>query len=344
MEPGTLKIIRGLSQLTENPLSDSDSGPPVCTIGFFDGVHRGHASLVGDLKRWAAEVGGTSTVITFSNHPKEITQGQAPAMLTPVANRLQHLEEMGVEVVILLEFDEDLASWSPERFVDEVIRESLQCRHLLMGFDSAFGQGAQGTFEYLQQLDLSGMELRSSPPLLIEAEAVSSSAVRQCVETGDLRRAGLMLGRPYSLSGPVITGDQRGRTIGFPTANLDPGAVLVPPVGVYLGRVLIDPTDSAQGGESTEVWPVAINIGRRPTFGTPEAPEGTPFDPRLDRLEDHLDGFSGDLYGSIIEIEFHRRLRGERKFASLDSLKQQIVRDVESLRDWWRGFESGISV
>ena len=332
-----LNIIRGLSELKNTDFSESGVQIPVCTIGFFDGVHRGHASLVKDLSRWAQQLGGTPMVITFANHPKEITLGHAPAMLTPVSTRLQQLEELGIEWVILLEFDEDLASWSAERFVDEVIQECVQCRHLLMGFDSAFGQGARGTFDYLQQLNLADLELRSSPPLLVEGEAVSSSAVRACLQEGDLRRVTLMLDRPYSLSGPVITGDQRGRTIGFPTANLDPGKVLVPPVGVYVGRAIL----LEEGGSPGEIWPTAINIGRRPTFGTPEAPEGTPFDPALDRLEAHLDGFSGDLYGRTIAIEFHRRLRGERKFSSLDSLKQQIVRDVESLRDWWRGFDGG---
>ncbi len=334
MESGTLKIIRGLTELSETSIAT-----PVCTVGFFDGVHRGHASLVGDLMRWAGDVGGTATVITFSNHPKEITLGHAPAMLTPVETRLERLQEMGVEVVVLLDFDADLAQWSAEKFVHEVIEERISCQRLLMGFDSAFGQGARGTFEYLQQMELPRLELRSSPPLLIEAEAVSSSAVRKCLEEGNLRRAQLMLGRPYSLSGPVIVGDQRGRSIGFPTANLDPGAVLVPPVGVYLGRAIVQ----AEEDQPEEVWPAAINIGRRPTFGTPEAPEGTPFDPSLDRLEAHLDGFSGDLYQRQIEIEFYRRLRGERKFASLDSLKQQIVRDVESVRDWWQAFSGDSS-
>jgi riboflavin kinase/FMN adenylyltransferase len=148
----------------------------------------------------------------------------------------------------------------------------------------------------------------------------------------------------------VIVGDRRGASIGFPTANLDPGPVLVPPVGVYLGSVILGTSilgtsilgTSKSPGEVAAIdneptsWPAAINIGRRPTFGTPEAPEGTPFDPQLDRLEAHLDGFEGDLYGQIITVELHRRLRGERRFESLDALRRQIVRDVESLRDWWQ--------
>ena len=320
-----LKTIYGLAQLQETPIAT-----PVCTIGFFDGFHKGHASLMIDLLRWSEELSGTSTVLTFSTHPKQVVQGMAPAVLTPLDRRLELLEETGVETVVVLPFDEELSRWSPERFLEEVLVEALDCRHLLMGFDSAFGAGAQGTASYLQSLDPLPLELRTSPPLLIEGEAVSSSAVRRCVEGGDLTRASRLLGRSYSLRGTVITGDRRGRTIGFPTANLDPGPVLVPPVGVYLGTVTV-----LESEKSAVAWPAAINLGRRPTFGSPEAAEGTPFDPQLDRLEAHLDGFEGDLYGASIEVEFHRRLRGERRFESVDALKRQIVRDVESLRDWW---------
>ncbi|NCG57428.1 MAG: hypothetical protein GWP35_11055, partial [Proteobacteria bacterium] len=134
-----MKIFRDLSELSKAGIDR-----PVCTIGFFDGVHRGHASLVADLLRWSTEIQGTPTVITFSNHPKEVTLGDAPAMLTPVEQRLEYLEKMGIEVVILLTFDEELSHWSPEKFVSHVIQDSLDCRHLLMGFDSAFGAGAQG--------------------------------------------------------------------------------------------------------------------------------------------------------------------------------------------------------
>ena len=169
--------------------------------------------------------------------------------------------------------------------------------------------------------------------------------MRLTLEEGDLTRAQRLLGRPFSLRGEVIVGDRRGASIGFPTANLDPGPVLVPPVGVYLGSVILgssilgtskSPGEVAASDNESNSWPAAINIGRRPTFGTAEAPEGTPFDPQLDRLEAHLDGFEGDLYGQIITVELHRRLRGERRFESLDALRRQIVRDVESLRDWWQ--------
>jgi riboflavin kinase/FMN adenylyltransferase len=317
----------------------------VCTIGFFDGFHRGHASLMNDLLRWSEELSGTSTVITFSTHPKLVVLGSAPAVLTPLERRLELLEAMGIDTVLVLPFDEQFSRISPEQFIREVLVGALATQHLLMGFDSAFGQGAKGTAQYLQQIPDLPLEVRLSPPLMMEGEAVSSSVVRSTLQEGDLTRAQRLLGRPFSLRGEVIVGDQRGASIGFPTANLDPGPVLVPPVGVYLGSVILGSAILGSAKRSGEVaarenesnrWPAAINIGRRPTFGTPEAPEGTPFDPQLDRLEAHLDGFEGDLYGQIITVELHRRLRGERRFESLDALRRQIVRDVESLRDWWQ--------
>ncbi|MDE0960670.1 MAG: riboflavin biosynthesis protein RibF [Planctomycetota bacterium] len=324
-----MKILCGLESLASDP-----PRRPVCTIGFFDGFHRGHASLMDDLLRWSEEVSGTSTVITFSTHPKQVVLGSAPAVLTPLERRLELLDSTGVDTVVVLPFDEQLSRISPEQFIADVLVGALGSQHLLMGFDSAFGQGAKGTAQYLQQIPNLPLELRLSPPLIMEGEAVSSSVVRATLEEGDLTRAQRLLGRPFSLRGEVILGDQRGASIGFPTANLDPGPVLVPPVGVYLGSVILG--GPQQPGEDCKTWPAAINIGRRPTFGTPEAPEGTPFDPKLDRLEAHLDGFDGDLYGHTITVELHRRLRGERRFESLDALRRQIVRDVESLRDWWQ--------
>ncbi|MBT5737306.1 MAG: bifunctional riboflavin kinase/FMN adenylyltransferase [Planctomycetes bacterium] len=350
-----MKILRGLQALSDDP-----PRRPVCTIGFFDGFHRGHASLMNDLLRWSEELAGTSTVITFSTHPKQVVLGSAPAVLTPLERRLELIEAMGIDTVLVLPFDEQFSRISPEQFIREVLVGALATQHLLMGFDSAFGQGAKGTAQYLQQIPDLPLEVRLSPPLMMEGEAVSSSVVRSTLQEGDLTRAQRLLGRPFSLRGEVIVGDQRGASIGFPTANLDPGPVLVPPVGVYLGSVILGtpipgtsipgtsipgtsiPGTSKSPGEvvasdnESNSWPAAINIGRRPTFGTPEAPEGTPFDPQLDRLEAHLDGFEGDLYGQIITVELHRRLRGERRFESLDALRRQIVRDVESLRDWWQ--------
>jgi len=340
-----LKILRGLQALSDDP-----PRRPVCTIGFFDGFHRGHASLMNDLLRWSEELSGTSTVITFSTHPKQVVLGSAPAVLTPLERRLELIEAMGIDTVLVLPFDEQFSRISPEQFIREVLVGALATEHLLMGFDSAFGQGAKGTAQYLQQIPELPLEVRLSPPLMMEGEAVSSSVVRSTLLDGDLTRAQRLLGRPFSLRGEVIVGDQRGASIGFPTANLDPGPVLVPPVGVYLGSVILGTSilgtsilgTSKSPGEVAAIdneptsWPAAINIGRRPTFGTPEAPEGTPFDPQLDRLEAHLDGFEGDLYGQIITVELHRRLRGERRFESLDALRRQIVRDVESLRDWWQ--------
>jgi len=319
-----LRIIHGLQEALAAGLEK-----PVCTVGFFDGVHRGHSLVLEDLRNWAQEIEGTPTVITFDRHPKGIIGAGDPIPITPLEERLERLAGERVEVTILLPFDEELSRWSPERFIEEALVGAVGCRHLLMGFDSAFGAGARGTAEYLKSLPSLAVELRESRPVEVDGEPVSSTAIRKAVISGELDRAASLLGRPYGLRAPVISGERRGQMIGFPTANLDPGFVLVPPVGVYLGLA------RRQG----KIWPAAINIGRRPTFGGEEAAEGTPFDPRLDRFEAHLVGFDGDLYGVILEVEMHRFLRGEKRFDGVKELCQQIKLDLEDLDRWWRSRE-----
>ncbi|HIK81656.1 MAG TPA: hypothetical protein EYF93_01985, partial [Planctomycetes bacterium] len=179
-----MKILRGLQALSDDP-----PRRPVCTIGFFDGFHRGHASLMNDLLRWSEELSGTSTVITFSTHPKQVVLGSAPAVLTPLERRLELIEAMGIDTVLVLPFDEQFSRISPEQFIREVLVGALATEHLLMGFDSAFGQGAKGTAQYLQQIPELPLEVRLSPPLMMEGEAVSSSVVRSTLLDGDLTRA-----------------------------------------------------------------------------------------------------------------------------------------------------------
>jgi len=253
-----LRIIHGLQEALAAGLEK-----PVCTVGFFDGVHRGHSLVLEDLRNWAQEIEGTPTVITFDRHPKGIIGAGDPIPITPLEERLERLAGERVEVTILLPFDEELSRWSPERFIEEALVGAVGCRHLLMGFDSAFGAGARGTAEYLKSLPSLAVELRESRPVEVDGEPVSSTAIRKAVISGELDRAASLLGRPYGLRAPVISGERRGQMIGFPTANLDPGFVLVPPVGVYLGLA------RRQG----KIWPAAINIGRRPTFGGEEEAE-----------------------------------------------------------------------
>lgn len=316
-----MRIIHGIAEAVSEKLKK-----PVCAIGFFDGVHRGHRLLLGELRSWAESIDGVSTVVTFDRHPKGIIGSGDPIPITPLEERLERLAGEGVEVCILLPFDEELSLWTPEQFLQEALVDAIGCRHLLMGFDSAFGAGARGSVEYLRSLPSLPVELKEATSLEVLGEPVSSTAIREAVVTGDLDQAARLLGRPYGLRAPVISGDRRGQMIGFPTANLDPGLVLVPPVGVYLGIAR----------RQDKVWPAAINIGRRPTFGGDEAALGTPFDPRLDRFEAHLVGFDGDLYGVVLEVEIYKFLRGEKRFDGVEALCEQIRIDLDELEVWWQ--------
>jgi riboflavin kinase/FMN adenylyltransferase len=196
-------------------------------------------------------------------------------------------------------------------FADEILKARLGARAFVLGFDSKFGRNREGTPEYLQSL---GYPVEVVPQVLVRGRAVSSTAIREAVELGDLAAAAALLGRPYSLWGEVVHGDALGRQLGFPTANLDPHHELLPPTGVY----------SAWAQVRGRPQPAVVNIGYRPTVRSEQPP--TP------RIEAHLIGFSGDLYGQTLELEFVQRLREEQRFASLAELRAQIGRDVESAR------------
>lgn len=314
-----MQVHRSLEALAAQPLSAS-----VATIGVFDGVHRGHQSLIAALAAWGEELARETVVITFRQHPMVVLGQLPPAVLCSLEHRLLLLERGGVDHVVLLDFDTELASWSAERFVEEVLFRRLGCHHLLLGFDSAFGKGAQGTPEYLAARDWD-LEVRVGEPLEMDGERVSSSAVRAAVLRGELVRAERFLGRPVSLYGEVVHGDARGREIGFPTANLSLFHSAAPPHGVYLAEVVVD--DEPLGA--------LINIGRRPTFtDTPDAYSRS-FDAQSDFVEMFVDGFDGDLYGRRLEATLHGKVRDERRFSGVEELVAQIHRDVDTLRNWF---------
>lgn len=352
---------------------------PVATIGVFDGVHRGHQHLLARLVDWARARGGADpAVVTFRSHPLEVlasgvlapgvlasevlapgvpgpgVPGQRPpALLGPLSQRLKLLERHGVQVALVLDFDSELASWSPERFVQEVLVRGLGCRALLMGHDAAFGAGARGTARYLAERALP-IEIRSVEPFLLDGKPISSTGVRAAIVQGDLARAARLLGRPVTLCGQVVRGDGRGRRLGFPTANLALSHRAVPPGGVYLATVHLQGTR----------YGALVNIGRRPTFQAPEPPGageaeagnweagngkagergvgnssasdggragGAVSTHSPDSIEVYLHGFDGDLYGQELEVELTRKLRDERRFADAAALIAQIRQDVLSL-------------
>ena len=280
------------------------------TVGVFDGVHLGHRSLIARLNRTAAENGLDSGVVTFQHHPRLVIKQHAHiTRLTSLQDRIKLLHDLGVEHVIPLSFTPELSQLSAREFVELLIRY-LNMKALVIGPDFALGRGRKGSSSALTKL---GQELDFSvdvvPPQVVNGDVVSSTAIRRALEAGDVRKAGEFLGRHFSLTGHVTKGDERGRTLGFPTANLatEHGHAL-PADGVYAARVLV--------GETSH--PAVVNIGLRPTFGSEE---------RL--VEAYLLDFSGNLYGQELTVELVDRLREEIRFSGAEELKAQMALDVE---------------
>jgi riboflavin kinase/FMN adenylyltransferase len=268
-------------------------------IGTFDGVHRGHRAVVDE----AIAAGLRSTVVTFHPHPREVL-GYDVQLLTTLERRLELLEEAGPDDVLLVEFTPDLARLAPEEFVQRVL-EPLGTRVVLAGENFRFGRGRSGDTTLLAKL---GFDVRPVPIV----EGVSSSRIRELLSAGEIVAAAELLGRPHELEGPVVAGDQRGGTLGFPTANLAVAPnLLVPAFGIYAGAAVV-------AGEHHRT---ALSIGVNPHYGGNER-----------RIEAFLLDFEGDLYGSQLRLELWQRLRDERAFESEADLIDQIARDVEQTR------------
>jgi riboflavin kinase/FMN adenylyltransferase len=310
---------------------------PVATTGFFDGLHLGHQKLLADLQLWAAEVQGETVVITFDPHPQEVVRGSAPPAIHSLEHRLLLLERAGIDAVLILPFDLEMSQWSVEDFVQRVFLESLGCRHYLLGFDSAIGCRRQGDFDYLTaHSDALGLEVRQSEPLLIDETRISSTIVRDAILHGQLDTVRRTTNRRYSILGRVVAGDGRGKSLGFPTANLEISAEAAPPSGVYFAlvdRVL----PGADSEASPRDRPALVNIGRRPTFASSPGNadlEFAPFRPDRDRIEAHLLDYQGDLYGAWLEVRFLQAHRPERRFDRVSDLIEQIRIDENTFREW----------
>jgi len=291
----------------------------VVSVGVFDGVHLGHQEILRRNVETARALGARPTVVTFRQHPKSVLLGRAPRTLTSLDHRLELFRRAGVEHTVALTFDDALRSIPAARFAQEFLAEKLAARRLVLGFDSKFGRGREGTPEFLAAL---GLAVDVVGQVVVGGRPVSSTAIREAVELGDLAGAAAMLGRPVAVYGEVVAGDRVGRRIGFPTANLDLHHELHPPTGVYAVRARV-----VRYGRDTRTGPDLLgvaNIGYRPTLegARPETP----------RIEVHLLDFEGDLYGEHVELEFEERLRPERKFAGLPELRAQIGLDVLAAR------------
>ena len=294
----------------------TDVDATVVTVGTFDGVHLGHRQLVMRLASRAAEMGLRSVLVTFDPHPLEIVNpAAAPQLLTLPDERTELLASMGIDYVAIVPFTRNLQRYEPDAFVDVVLRRGLRMRELLIGYDHGFGRGREGDVEMLQTLgDARGFRVEVVAPVSLgDGLPISSTAVRRAVAGGDLAGAARALGRPYSVAGRVIPGDQRGRSLGFPTINLGPPSPrkLLPPDGVYAVRA--HTPSGAFGG--------MMNLGGRPTFG----------DARTS-LEAHLFDASGDWYDARVRIDFIARIRDTMRFSGPEALREQLRRDEETAR------------
>jgi riboflavin kinase/FMN adenylyltransferase len=288
----------------------------VVSIGVFDGVHVGHQAILAQNIAQARELGAEPTVVTFRRHPKRLLLGRAPKELTTLEHRFELFRRAGVEHVVALEFDERLRETSAADFASEILERGLATRHLVLGFDSKFAKDREGTPEWLRE---QGWSVEVVPQVVVRHRPVSSTAIREAVELGDLDGAEAMLGRPVALLGRVVHGRALGRELGFPTANLNVLHALHPPGGVYAGRARL-----VGAGDVLAAHDAVLNIGTRPTVANGDAHV---------TVEVHLFDWSGSLYGRRLEVELLARLREERRFASQADLQAQIARDVEAARE-----------
>jgi len=303
-----LRILRGFEALPDARRAEGCAA----TVGVFDGVHLGHFVVLRRVVERAQGLGVQPVMVTFAGHPKEVLLGRAPATVTSLAHRLLLFERAGIAATLVLEFTAELRALTAEEFVRRVLIEGLGLRELVFGFDSKFGRDRGGNPASLTPLAKElGFGIVEVPPLRLGGRAVSSSAVREAVSLGDLHNAALMLGRPVSVLGTVVRGDGRGKSLGFPTANLDLHHELHPPEGVYAAFALL----------AGVLQPTVVNIGTKPTFGGGE-----------EVVEAHLLDGAGDLYGRDLEIFFLERLRGEQSFPNPEALRAQIADDAARAR------------
>ena len=286
----------------------------VMALGNFDGMHRGHQAVIARAESLARAQNRPCAVMTFDPHPRRFFKPELPVLrVIPFAQKAQLMRNAGVDFLYVARFNRAFSELAAEEYLLDVLQEKLKVAHIVTGHDFAFGKGRRGNAAFLQ----------NNAPAYTSVEAVdggggevfSSTGVRHALEAGDVEKAAQILGRPYVLRGSILHGDKRGRTIGFPTANLRPVPLFLPRFGVYAVRMKL-------AGK----WHEGVaNLGVRPTFGS-EKPT----------LETHLFDFDGDIYGQRVEVELRRFIRAEQKFSGLEELKSQIARDGETARGYFK--------
>ena len=318
----------------------------IVTIGAYDGLHLGHRRVIDHVRSLAVESGSRSVIVTFDRHPASLVRPEsAPRLLTDQTQKIELLADTGVDAVALIRFDSAQAAESPEDFVRRVLVNSLGVRSIIVGEDFHFGRGRAGNVALLRRLGDEN-DFTVIPQDLVKGEldaqgdsrgetVISSTAIRRAIADGDVSTAASWLGRPYELRGIVAHGDRRGRTIGFPTANVEvPAAMCVPGDGVYAAWYVRD-----SGPHAGAVYPAAVNIGRRPTFYEDQPvslveahiiEKHVIDNPMIDNGPAEREPL--ELYGESARLRFVARLRGEQKFDGVDALKAQLAHDIAAAR------------
>lgn len=284
----------------------------VLTLGVFDGLHLGHQMIMQKVVERAKATNAVPTVITFDPHPRAVLHPEnTPPLLQTLDQRLAAFEFLGIEQAIVIRFDKEFAGQDAKEFLRDIVHERLQAKEVYLGKGFAFGKNRGGNIELLREmskkLDFFADEV---PEIRLRGQRISSSKIRELLKDGKVNLARRMLGRPYGVEGQIIRGLQRGRTIGFPTANLHPHNRVIPRYGVYATANLID-----------GVWRRSItNVGIRPTFADDKEPS----------IESYIFDFDGDLYGDVLRVRFLHRIRDERKFSGIEELRAQIEKDTRT--------------
>ncbi len=312
-----MELIRSLHNLREHHQKC------VATIGNFDGLHLGHQAIISQLKEIANKYNLPTVIIIFEPQPQEyFSPENAPARLTRLREKVEELSRLGIDRLVCLKFNEDLANLSAREFVELLLIEGLDIRHLVVGDDFRFGKNRQGDYATLEKMaDEFGYELEHTNTCLYEGERISSSRIRQALANDDLHLASQLLGRGYAISGRVVHGDERGRELGFPTANMELHRLHSPVAGVYVTYV---------HGLDDKAHPAVTSIGTRPMFDG----EGM-------RLETHILDFDEILYAKHIRVEFLQKLRAEKNYSDIDALKKAIETDIENARQYFAENSAG---
>ena len=306
----SMETLHSIAELAQLP------GPLFLAIGVFDGVHLGHQAVISTSAEHARAANGTPVVVTFDPHPEKILRPQAaPHLLTATPHKIALIRDLGVRHLLIITFDQRFGATEPEDFVQQLVEYSKPLREICVGHEWSFGRNRRGNLELLKQFGTRfDFGVVGIPPVTVNGELVSSTTIRKAVEAGDLQKAAQMLGREYTILGTVVTGDNRGKKIGFPTANLSAHNEQFPRNGVYFAKAKLDGV----------TYPGVVNLGFRPTVDAGKSE-------RI--LEIHLFDFERDIYGRDLEVRFIRYLRPEKKFKSVEALARQINLDVKQARE-----------